>query len=96
MAGKKAEINTQIDENPVAENAGGMIPGWVKVENLTPSSRDITLRDSTNLHLGPYGRGDHISNPLPKNNLPLYSKDGKPIAVGKMISRGEIRLIEEA
>lgn len=81
-------METEVKESP----AFGMIPGYVRIVNLKPSARDIMLRDGTNIHLGPYGRGDHTSVPIPKAQIPLFDRSGKPIVVGKMIQRGEIRL----
>lgn len=67
-----------------------MRKGQVKVKNLRPEPRDITLTDGTNLRLGPRSRENthHVSAPISKRLLPMS-------IVMKMVRRKEIKLIEE-
>lgn len=97
MAAKK-KTETEIDiegpqEAPITETAppaeGGMIPGTVRIHNLTRGAIDITLTDATNVRLGPWTRNGtgNVSAPIPKKLLPP--------AVRQMAAGGLIR-IEEA
>lgn len=63
--------------------------GKVRVVNLRPEPRDITLVNGTNLRLGPRIKDNdrHISEPISKRLLP-------PPVEG-MIKRKEIKLVEE-
>ena len=63
--------------------------GKVRVMNLRPEARDITLVNGTNLRLGPRIKDSdrHISEPISKRLLPPPVED--------MVKRKEIRLIEE-
>lgn len=67
-----------------------MRKGQVRLKNLRPEPRDITLTDGTNLRLGPRTRENdrHISAPIYKRLLHMS-------AIMGMVHRREIKLIEE-
>lgn len=67
-----------------------MLKGQVRVKNLRPEPRDITLTNGTNLRLGPRSKmnSNHISEPIYKRLLPMD-------AIMGMVRRKELKLIEE-
>lgn len=66
-----------------------MLKGQVRLKNMRPEPRDITLTDGTNLRLGARSRANdnHISAPISKRLL--------PDAVMAMVRRKELKMIEE-
>jgi len=67
-----------------------MLQGQVKLKNLRPEPRDITLTDGTNLRLGPRSKVNDrdTSAPISKRLLPMKAIKG-------MVRRKELKLIEE-
>jgi hypothetical protein len=90
--GAETQSDTPVEDTPVveAQTDPGPIPGTVRIINMRPEPRDITLITGRTLLLGPFSRegNRHISEPVPKKNLHRSSID-------KMIARKEIKLKEE-
>jgi hypothetical protein len=90
MAKRKKSHETEQSKTPAAEprTPAGPPPGTVRLVNLRPEERDITLTNGANLHLWPHAlHGErHKSAPVLRKLLP-------PV-VQKMIRRGEIRIEE--
>lgn len=91
MAKSKAQATpapevVEVQPTPVDP---GPIPGTVRLHNLTREHRDLPLHNGKGIRLEPHSRTGtgHISDPIPKKNL--------PDAVWKMKARGELKIVEE-
>lgn len=89
MGKKKEPMDDEFMVAPEQVRYDGPMPGTVRIMNLSPYTRDITLNDGTNVRLGPFARTGlrHVSGPILKKLLPPPVK--------KMVKRRELKLLEE-
>lgn len=91
MGKRKPEEDETIPAMPQDESPpAGPVAGYVRIINMEPCPKDVTLHDGTNVRLGPFSKANtaHISEPILKKLIPDAVKK---LAVRRWVKLEEVK-----